>query len=87
MAEERDWRLDIAEEPSFFAKFTWKNTKWTQTRDNWNHDHCEFCGAEISDLSGKDIFNNGWTTEDEYYWVCDKCFNDFKDLYQWNLSK
>ena len=87
MNEERDWRLDIAEDPDFYAKFTWQFKTWKQTRDNWDHDHCEFCGTEISAAAGEEILNDGWTNEDEYYWICEKCFNDFKDLYEWKLRE
>jgi len=28
----------------------------------------------------------GWTDEEEYYWICNKCFNDFKNLYKWKTA-
>lgn len=87
MREENDWRLDIAQEPSFYEKFTWELKKWTQTRSNWDHDHCDFCGTEISNIINDEIQNIGWTNDDEYYWICETCFDDFKDLYQWKIRK
>jgi hypothetical protein len=86
MNEERDWRLDTAQGPEFYSKYSWQFKPWTQTRDHWDHDHCEFCWTEISAISGEDILNEGWTNEDEYYWICDKCFKDFKELFKWNIK-
>ena len=87
MSDEKDWRLDIAEEPEFYAKYTWQFKRWTKTRGHWDHDHCEFCGIEISGIFGEDILNEGWANEDEYYWICDKCFNEFKDIYRWKIKQ
>jgi len=33
-----------------------------------------------------DILHAGYTTEDKYRWVCDQCFEDFKDRFQWRVE-
>ena len=49
-----------------------------QTTDD--HDHCEFCMDTFS--RHKEDLHEGYTTENGYYWVCTKCFHDFKELLQ-----
>lgn len=83
--EENDWRLDFGKEPAFYRQFQWSLKVWSRTRPHWDHDHCEFCMAKISDLGGPDIQPEGWTDEEETYWVCKSCFDDFMEMYQWNL--
>ena len=33
-----------------------------------------------------EILREGYATQDEYRWVCQTCFNDFKDLFEWTVS-
>jgi hypothetical protein len=86
MTEQHDWRLAMASEPELYAKYTWRFKKWTQTRDHWDHDHCEFCNTEISAVVNDKILNDGWTNEDEYYWICSRCFNDFKNVFNFKVK-
>ncbi len=54
---------------------------------NWDHDHCEFCTAKFTiqgDLKG---LREGFTTEDGYRWICQVCFEDFKNEFQWNVVR
>ncbi len=53
-------------------------------RQGWEHDHCEFCGAKFS-IMGKNDMKQGYRTEDGYHWICNQCFNDFKDEFEWIL--
>jgi hypothetical protein len=48
--------------------------------ETWDHDHCAFCSYLIEDKS--QLF---YCTEDEYYWVCEECFNEFKDMFKWQV--
>lgn len=48
-----------------------------------DHEHCGFCFAKFSDLEGD--LHVGYTTEDEYHWICEKCFQDFKSLFNWKI--
>jgi hypothetical protein len=57
--------------------------KYKKYRDNWDHDHCEFCGRKISERPGD--LNVGYTTTDDYHWVCEDCFKDFAALFQWRV--
>ena len=53
--------------------------------EKWDHDHCEFCWAKFTeDL--EDTLHEGYTTDDDYYWVCRDCFALFKDEYKWRAD-
>ena len=47
----------------------------------WNHEHCQFCFERF--VNGDFAFSccNG------KYWVCEKCFNDFKVGFGWKQQK
>ena len=47
------------------------------------HDHCEFCSAKFSD--DKNDLHQGYCSLDKYYWICEKCYNDFKQYFDWVL--
>lgn len=50
---------------------------------DWDHDHCEFCtrkfGTELDDL------HEGYSTIDNYYWICSACYDDFKEIFNWTV--
>ena len=43
------------------------------------HEQCEFCWAKA--LTDKEY--SFYCTEDMRYWVCEECFNDFKEKFNW----
>ena len=77
--DQDDWRLQGQE--SYLNGVTLYRRAWAQSRPNWDHDHCEFCGAKFSTAS--DDLRQGWTTADEYRWVCETCFTDFQQRFGW----
>ncbi len=81
----KDWRLQGQEKYLKGKELTFK--QWSQTRDNWDHDHCKFCSKTITDnrVEGDYIIHEGYTTENDYHWVCEGCFEDFKELFQWKV--
>ncbi|MES2171966.1 MAG: hypothetical protein V4479_14795 [Actinomycetota bacterium] len=78
-----DWRLRGQED--YLFGITMRHASWWPYRDGWDHDHCEFCWAEISeDQTGHADYNEGWvSSDDSYHWVCDPCFSDFREKFQW----
>ena len=58
---------------------------------DWTHDHCEFCWAAFvvagDPGASNDPLTEGWTTEDEYHWVCDRCFEDFHQRFEWKTRE
>ena len=79
-----DWRL--MGQGRFLRGRRMKWMAWRSFRPGWDHDHCEFCGAEISDrpVDEHTEFNAAWVTaDDEYHWVCPRCFDDFATRFAW----
>ena len=83
MREEGDWRL--TNQLSYFkgATLSWQRYRPT---DRWEHDHCEFCWIKFRDDEDPEILREGYATPDGYRWVCQTCFEDFKDLFEWKLK-
>lgn len=75
-----DWRLDFQMD-YLYGKELKHERFWSD--DIQDHAHCEFCLDRISTLA--EDLHEGYCTEDEYWWICDACFNDFKDMFQWKV--
>lgn len=75
-----DWRLMGQEIYLKGVKLNFKSYK-TQC-DEWDHDHCAFCSEKFC-LDIKDALKEGYATEDNYHWVCLKCYEDFKRDFEW----
>ena len=62
---------------------------WRPSQPDWDHDHCSFCMAKISDrpVDGDTEYNAAWvTSNDEYHWVCPVCFEDFRESFRWTVD-
>ena len=79
-----DWRLQGQEKYLQNAELALE--KYKKYREDWDHDHCEFCSAKFSE-DIPDTFNEGYTTLDNYRWICENCFNDFKEKFNWKVVK
>ena len=77
-----DWRLQGQEE--YLKGKTLIFEKYKPYNSKWEHDHCEFCGAKFS-LNEKDL-KEGYTTFDNYRWICKRCFSDFKEKFEWTIK-
>ena len=53
--------------------------------ESWNHEHCEFCTARFSEYDGD--LHEGYSTLDKNWWICEKCYNDFKDMFIWTVTE
>jgi hypothetical protein len=89
-----DWRLIGQERFLHGATFVHKPYRaWSAT---WEHDHCDFCTRKfVEDASGhsEDVATAGYAAlgrgpdgRDDYYWVCDDCFADFRGRFDWKLA-
>ena len=74
-----DWRL--ANQINYLHKKHLQRIRFKHFKPGWDHEHCEFCSARIDADD-----NEAYTTEDKYYWICEECFNDFKDMFEWTVS-
>ncbi len=78
-----DWRRQGQER--FLNKVKLIAKKYHPYRHDWEHDHCEFCGAKFSLREGD--LKLGYSTQDGYHWICNECFIDFKDEFDWDVKK
>lgn len=46
-----------------------------------DHDHCEFCMVKFG--KGSSDLKQGYCTEDRKIWICPRCYDDFKNLFEW----
>lgn len=76
-----DWRLQGQEK--FLQGVSLKKKPYQKYRESWEHDHCEFCGAKFSEKI--EDLNIGYVTTDNYHWICESCFVDFKAKFQWDV--
>lgn len=76
-----DWRLYGQED--YLQGKALKYTKFV-TRGRNDHEHCAFCTAKIAE-EGVGEYTCGYATEDLYWWVCEECFEDFKERFEWTL--
>ena len=74
-----DWRLTNQKEYLYKKKLTKK--KYEQPSETWDHDHCEFCWERIDVNSPA-----AYTDEDDYHWICEECYNDFKEMFEWEVE-
>ena len=71
-----DWRLLGNFKDITGNKF--KKTKFKSTEKN-DHEHCEFCWEKA--LTDKAC--TFYCTEDMSYWICEDCFRDFQNKFNW----
>jgi hypothetical protein len=83
LTEEEDWRL--LNQAAYLGGATLVRKAWVQPKPEWDHDHCEFCHATFAHFDGPDVLREGYTTQDDYYWVCPKCFADFRAQMGWQV--
>lgn len=77
-----DWRRQGQERYLKGVELVFK--EYRPYRKKWDHDHCEFCGKKFS-LNEGDL-RKGYSTKDSYHWVCEACFADFKEEFDWLCS-
>ena len=46
------------------------------------HEHCEFCMMVIN----SDYLKVSYATKDLYHWICQDCFEDFKEEFNWRIE-
>ena len=85
MREENDWRLTNQGTYLKGAQLWWK--RYAPHSDSWDHEHCEFCWAKFMDEDAPDVLREGYATGDGDRWICEECYDDFKDLFQWEVIR
>lgn len=79
-----DWRLQGQERYLQGATLVWR--AYQRYSPSWDHDHCEFCGKTFAEIELiPEALHEGYTTEDNYHWVCRTCFEDFNERFEWTV--
>ena len=84
MAKLDDWRRQGQEKYLKSLALTWK--KYIKFRDDWDHDHCEFCSHKFMEEGNTECFHEGYATSDNYRWICKECFEDFRGEFDWSVN-
>jgi len=85
MIDESDWRLQGQEkfiQGVVLVKRPYRSHPQNADRD---HDHCELCWAKFMVEGNPDSLHEGYSTEDEYRWICKTCFTDFRVMFGWQV--
>lgn len=75
-----DWRLQGQE--TYLMDAVLERKPYRRYSEHWDHDHCEFCSAKFC-LDDPDALRAGHATPDNYRWICDECFADFRAMFRW----
>lgn len=78
-----DWRLTNQKNYLQGENLVFKRYK--KYRKDWDHDHCEFCMVKFMEENNSDAIQEGYTTTDNYRWICKKCYKDLKDKFNWTI--
>jgi len=70
-----DWRRQNQEQVLLGAQL--RRGPWRQYSPSWDHGHCEFCMAKFGAHDGD--LTSGYSTLDDYRWICVTCFEDFRE--------
>ena len=79
MADKNDPRITYQDE---YLKG--QKVKMTEYKNKYGNDHmhCEFCWGKFSE-NPKDL-HVGFLSENGE-WICPECFNDFKEMFEWEV--
>jgi hypothetical protein len=77
-----DWRVDNGKHTRG-AVLTLK--EYLAPSDKWDHEHCVCCWAKFVE-SAPGALSEGYTTKDNYHWICPQCFRDLKGEMEWTLA-
>jgi len=83
MLELNDWRLQGQERYLKGAVLFYKS--YADRKTETDHDHCEFCWAKFCETI-PDALKAGYTTSDDYRWICTECFEDFKGMFKFEVG-
>ena len=82
-----DWRLQGQEEYLKGVELRWQIYGRYPKGPDWDHDHCEFCWAKFMVEDYPEVLPEGYTTLDEYRWICSGCCEDFKEMFEWRVVR
>jgi hypothetical protein len=78
MSFKEDWRL--TNQMNYLYNARLKHKPYCPVSSEWDHDHCSFCFEKF-----KNPEQTGYCTLDNYHWICENCFQDFCEIFQWSV--
>ena len=84
MRAPNDWRLTNQEKYLKSKTLVWR--KYVPADTENDHDHCEFCWRKFTKEGLTDALAEGFSTTDGYRWIGKTCFDDFVDLFEWDVN-
>jgi hypothetical protein len=84
MRQTNDWRLMGQER--YLKGRTLVHHAYRLSNAQNDHDHCAFCTAKFMAADGPEILREGYSTPDGYHWICETCFRDFVELFEWKVG-
>jgi len=93
MADEDDWRL-IPGDDEWYSGLVLIRRKF-RAKYSSDHAHCVFCFGEFMDKDDPAYLNTdehpvmeeGYTTQNGGTWICEQCFRDFQERFDWKLER
>ncbi|MFZ2269319.1 MAG: hypothetical protein WAV95_17225 [Azonexus sp.] len=84
MRETNDWRL--TNQATYLKGVALVRRSYAAAHEGNDHDHCEFCFSKfmVDGLCG--TLSAGYATLDGARWICEACYSDFADLFDWRLD-
>jgi len=86
VVDDSDWRLHGQEKYLKGASLVRRTYRAYAKNPKWDHDHCDFCGAKFMVEDHPDVLHEGYATLDDYHWICETCFQDFRERFLWTLA-
>jgi hypothetical protein len=94
MQDNKDARLNYLRSRNLEADLKGASVAWRSADDEiaWDYDKCIFCFTAFTVEDCPDTrqkgFHAGYVTQrGTPYWICELCFEDFKDLFHWTVSQ
>ena len=78
---EKDWRL--VNQERYLANKKLIKRKFVAI-GQCDHAHCAFCWDKFGE--DQDWLHTGYCTCDGYHWICEHCFQDFKNKFSWDVE-
>lgn len=78
---DKKWYIVEYEQKTYLRN---KTLLFKQFKAIGDHRHCELCWNRISNAN--EDLHCGYYEEISGSWICEACFNDFRELFHWNVD-
>jgi hypothetical protein len=84
MPDPDDWRRQGQDR--YLTGAVLVRSTYAPDRDDWDHDHCAFCWEKLMAAGRGGVLTEGYVTADGRHWICPRCFEDFREEFQWRIA-